>query len=282
VRIRFSSNTCTLAIDLQPVDKPRLFDCVINGEVVVQATALPNETSVVFPQLPPVEKLIEVYLPHKSPVQVTGVQIEKGASFSTPLPDRLRWVTYGSSITQCTAASSPAHTWPAIVARRNQLELTCLGYSGNCHMETMVARMIRDLPADLISVCLGINVMNQSSLSPRTFRPAVIGLLSLIREKHPDVPLAVISPIVCPPRETTPNAVGLTLTQIREEIETAVKILQAHGDRRIFYVSGLDVFDEKYLDYLPDQLHPNAMGYQILADNFDQIVMQRMLAVLKE
>jgi hypothetical protein len=154
----------------------RQFDCVVNGDVVATQTAMPKESSVVFSDLAPVEKLIEIYLTQKAAVQVTGVQLAEGASFSTLEPDRLRWVTYGSSITECAAASSPAFTWPAIVARRNQLELTCLGYSGNCHIEPMVARMIRDLPADLISVCLGINVMNQSSLSARTFRTVVLPL----------------------------------------------------------------------------------------------------------
>ena len=33
-------------------------------------------------------------------------------------------------------------------ARTHNLDLTCLGYGGQCHLDPIVASMIRDLPAD--------------------------------------------------------------------------------------------------------------------------------------
>ena len=72
--------------------------------------------------------------------------------------------------------------------------------------------MIRELPANYLSLKLGINVHNAASMNIRTFRPAVIGFVHIVREKHPDTPLVVISPIFSPPRETTPNAAESTLT----------------------------------------------------------------------
>lgn len=279
VCVRFISNTTTVAIDFQASDSDRQFDCCVDDELVASITANAGEARVLFTDLPEREKRIEVFLSQKASVELTGLQIDAGSSIDVPAP-RLRWVTYGSSITKCAAAASPAQTWPAIVARRNHLDLTCLGYGANCHMEPMIARMIRDTPADLLSVCLGINVMGGASLSARTFRPAVIGLLSIIREKHPQQPFAVLSPIIAPLRETTPNAVGLTLTKMRAEIEIAVHALQAHGDDRIFYVSGLELFNEAHLDHLPDNLHPDAEGYHIMAENYDRLVMRRLLSML--
>ena len=83
--------------------------------------------------------------------------------------------------------------------------------------------MIRELPPDYLSLKLGINVHNAASMNIRTFRPAVIGFVHIVREKHPDTPLVVISPIFSPPRETTPNAAESTLTQMRVEVAEAVR-----------------------------------------------------------
>ena len=137
--------------------------------------------------------------------------------------------------------------------------------------------MIRDLPADLISMKLGINVQGQSSLGGRTLRPAVIGLVRIIREEHPTTPIAVISPIACPNREVKANAVGMTLSAIREQIADAVGRFVACGDRHIVYVDGRKLFDEELAQrYLPDGLHPNGDGYEIIGRNFAPVVLDEL------
>ena len=155
------------------------------------------------------------------------------------------------------------------MARRRQLNLTCLGYGGNCHLEPALACMIREMPADFISLKLGINVYGAASLSPRTFKPAVIGFVQILREKHPDIPIAVVSPIVSAPRETEPNAVGLSLSLMREEVADAVRRMVDCGDANLHYFDGLRLFGEHLAaDYQPDRCHPNGDGYEILGKNF--------------
>ena len=138
----------------------------------------------------------------------------------------------------------------------------------------MVARLIRDLPADFVSLCLGINVQGVGSLSTRTFRPAVIGFVRLVREGHPGAPIAVMSPILSPPRETARNAAGLSLQDMRKEIQEAVWALRANGDIGVHYVDGLEVFGEAEVSRLPDLLHPDAEGYRLLAVNFQHAVVE--------
>src|SRR5690625_5505681 len=104
----------------------------------------------------------------------------------------------------------------------------------------MLARLIRDCPTNVTATCLGIIVQGGDSLNARTFRPAILGFVKIVREKHPTLPLAVISPIFAPERERTPNAVGLDLEKMREEIRVAVDTLQAFGDENVFYVDGLE------------------------------------------
>ena len=157
-----------------------------------------------------------------------------------------------------------------------------MGFGGQCHLETMVARLIRDREMDLLTMKLSVNVMGQSSLSPRTFKAAVIGFTQIIREKHPTIPIGIISPIMSPPREATPNAVGFTLELMREELADAVdRMKQGAGDKNIYYFNGLEMFGETLVDdYLPDGLHPNGDGYEIMGNNATASVLTQLLTAL--
>ena len=244
-----------------------LLDLCCDGEIVASLD-LTQKDNFDFDGLSDGEKLIELWLPQFGSFQLRSLEIDDGATLQPFTDARPRWVTYGSSITQCRTAASPTQTWPAIVARQHGLNLTCLGYGGQCHLDAMVARMIRDLPADYISMCLGINIQGASSLGPRAFRPAIIGAVQIVREKHPDIPLVLMSPICSPPREENPNAVGFHLKGMREEVQAAAEALRSHGDRHVHYVDGLSVFGSDYTHLLPDALHPDAEGYRVMGKNF--------------
>src|SRR5690606_19609543 len=116
-----------------------------------------------------------------------------------------RWVHHGSSISHGGNADSPTGTWVAVAARQAGLDLMNLGFSGNAVLDPYVARTIRDQPADLISLKLGINVVNHDSMRRRAFAPAVEGFLDTIRDGHPTTPLVLISPILCPMVEDRPG-----------------------------------------------------------------------------
>jgi hypothetical protein len=267
VRVAFISNSTSVELHVAKTDNDMLFDIVIEDELVGTKTLVAGEEICFFTNLPGCMKRVEIYFSQKDVVIVKALKVDDGASV-TPLPNtQPRWVAYGSSITQCSTAESPAQTWPAIVARNKGWDLTCMGFAGQCHLEPMVARVIRDLPADVISLCLGINVMGGNSLNIRTFRSAIIGLISIIREKHRDTPLFLFSPIYCPHRETDENLVGMTLVRMRKEIQEAVNILISNGESNMTYVDGLDIFGEAFIDKLPDHLHPNAEGYRIIANH---------------
>lgn len=214
------------------------------------------------------EKLVELWLPQIGEFRLKSLQLSDNATLRPFRDTRPKWITYGSSISHCAAAESPSQTWPAIVARERGLNLTCLGYGGQCHLDPMIARMIRDLPADVISIKAGINIYGSNSMGPRSFRPALIGTVKTIREKHPDTPIALISAIFSCDRETTANAVGFTLTQMRDEVADAARRLRQAGDRNLHYCNGLELLGPDDARHLPDQLHPNAEGYELMARRF--------------
>ena len=205
------------------------------------------------------------------------LRLDDDATIETPPPsDRRRWVHYGSSISHCMEADHPTGTWPAVAARAAGVDLYSLGLAGQCQLDQFAARTIRDLPADLISLKLGINVVNADSMRERAFVPAVHGLLDTIRDGHPDTPIVVISPIICPaaedhPGPTLPNEDGrfdvverpeeltvgaLSLTRIRELLAIVVAQRRGAGDSNLHCLHGHELFGAADVDDLPDGLHP--------------------------
>lgn len=274
VRLAFMSDTRSVEIVLGESTEPDCIDLVRDNELIDTKPVPTEGGTVLLEGAPAGMKRVEVWLPRK-PTRVKRLAIDEDA-VARPFNDRRpRWTTYGSSITECKAAYSPSRTWPGIVARERDLNLTCFGFGGNCHAEPMVAMTIRDIPADLITLSMGINIQGGASLSPRTFMAALIGVVEIIREKQPDVPIIMVSPILSPPRETEKNIVGLSLTDMREAHLAVVDALKKHGADPIHYVDGLKVFGQAELEagFLPDNLHPNADGYCKYAENYLREVM---------
>lgn len=272
VRIKIRSNTQSIKVEIVEATELMEMDCSIDGSLVKTAYISAGETVVSFDSLAGQMKLIEIYLSQKVPVSISGIWIDEGSEWELVDDSRLRWITYGSSITHCYYSHSPSQTWPALAAKEMDFNLTCLGYSGNCHLEPMVARMIRDLPADFISFSAGINIVGGNTLSDRTFSPALIGFIETIRDVHKDVPLVIISPIFHREREKSENEVGLSLEKVRTEIFQVVELFRSHGDQNIYYIDGLELFGEEFEKYMPDGLHPNGEGDKILAVRFQRLI----------
>ncbi|MEV7468866.1 hypothetical protein AB0O20_20510 [Streptomyces kronopolitis] len=72
-------------------------------------------------------------------------------------------------------------------------------------LDPYVARTIRDMPADLISLKVGINIVALATFRLRTFGPAVHGFLDTVRDGHPDTPLLLMSPVSSPALDAPPG-----------------------------------------------------------------------------
>ena len=237
------------------------------------------------------EKDVELWFQPFGEIELRDLQLAPGATLSPTDDARPRWVHYGSSISQCSEATSPARVWPAVTARLADLHLVSLGLGGSCHLDQYAARTIRDTAADVISLKLGINVVNAASMTERAFVPALHGFLDTVRDGHPATPIVLVSPIFCPAAEDRPGptlaengvfqAVGdpdgpargaLTLRRIREILEECVAVRRKLGDANLHYLSGLALFDEGDVADLPDGLHPNGAGYERMGERFAERV----------
>ena len=268
VRIVFNTNSATIKVDFAATNTVLAFDIVLDKVFFKTIITKVGDTSFRIKGLPTTNQLVEIYLSQQYKVILKDVSITKDAEWSTDLSGRKKWLAYGSSITQCREAESPSTTWPVITAGKLDLDLTCLGFSGQCQYEAIIAQTIRDTPVDFISLCAGINTYGADCYNERTFQAALIGFIKIIREKHTVVPIVLSSPIYGAFREETPNLVGYTLVEMRKQIKEVVEIFNKNGDQQLFYVDGLAILNANYANLLPDDLHPNAEGYKIMGRNF--------------
>ncbi len=268
IGMRTDATRVSLAIDGDAADDNlaySLVDITVDGELAHRLPVLAGSGGVAA-EVPAGDKEIEIWLPQYGVVRVGAVTLY-GYREVVPAPRTgARWITYGSSITHCREAAGPSKTWPALVARANDWRLTCLGFGGDCHLDPLVARTIRDAEADLISLCLGINIYGGGTFGLRSLASTVSGFIETVRDGHPDTPIVVITPIFSPARETQPNVVGMTLVEIREQVAAAAEMLMRLGDERLVLIDGLEIMGAAEAHMLPDDLHPSADGYRLMAD----------------
>ncbi|WP_029896020.1 GDSL-type esterase/lipase family protein [Nocardia brasiliensis] len=241
--------------------------------------------------LPAGAKDIEIWLPHTETAAL--VALRTNAPVRPAAADgRKVWLHHGSSISHGSNADRPTATWPALAAARGGVSLRNLSLRGNCLLDPFVARTIRDTPADLISLKLGINLVSSDVMRVRAFTPTVHGFLDTIRDGHPDTPLLVVSPLLCPIHEDTPGpgaldfdgqrvrfrALGdpaerangkLTLNVVRDELVRIVE-QRAADDANLHYLDGRLLYGEQ--DFaelpLPDQLHPDPATHRRIGERF--------------
>jgi GDSL-like lipase/acylhydrolase family protein len=239
---------------------------------------------------------LEIWLPHNEAVELVELRTDAPVeAVPTPGP---RWVHHGSSISHGSNATAPSETWPAIAARLAGADLYNLGLGGSALADPFLARVIRDSEADVISVKLGINIVNLDAMRLRAFVPAIHGFLDTIREGHPDTPLLLISPLFCGIHEDTPGpgaldpatlgtgqvqftatgdpgdvALGrLTLAVIRRELRSIVE--RRSGDPHLHHLEGTVLYGAADADELPlpDGLHPGPVAHRRIGERFADVV----------
>ena len=270
----------------------RIFDF---DEIVEVRT---GEDSVAEFTLPAAEtaRVVQIWFPQNCPIELISIEADREWQPATTSAGPL-WVHYGSSISHCEDADGPLGVWPVAAARELGLDIYNLGLGGCANLEQFAARTIRDMPAQLISLKLGINVVNTASMTSRTFGPAVHGFIDTIRESQPNPPILLISPVCCPAHENNPGPsetdangmvqgqpfsrhswIGeLTLRGIREILSDIVEA-RSKTDPNIFYLDGLQLFDETEALTMPDGIHPDAAGYRKMASNFVERVPKAWLS----
>lgn len=199
------------------------------------------------------------------------------AQISPPLPwsAKSRVVVYGTSITQGGCASRPGMAYTNILSRALNAEVINLGFSGNGRGEPDVVRVIADVPDPRLfafdyeanSCCEGL-------------RETLPEALHIVRDKHNDVPILIVSRI--------PFAMDLTHLGSRKESEQCrdmqaklVEAVRKNGDLLTQFVDGSTLLGPDFDECTVDGVHPNDLGFMRIARGLEPEI-RRILDIKRQ
>ncbi|MEG0615799.1 MAG: SGNH/GDSL hydrolase family protein, partial [Oscillospiraceae bacterium] len=191
------------------------------------------------------------------------VGIDKDALILPPKEffDDKKIVFYGTSITQGGCASRPGMAYTNILSRWLNRECYNYGFSGNGLGEYEMAQILAEVENPAIYVLdyeanAGTNGRLEASLE---------GFIEILREKHKDVPILVVSRIPYL-ADFYDEKLFARRNELREFQRSIVEKRKSNGDKNIFFLNGHDLFDENFDEYTVDFIHPTDLGFWKIAE----------------
>lgn len=170
-------------------------------------------------------------------------------------------VFYGSSIVHGAGCSSNASNYPSVVSRMINSDYINLGFGGAAHAENEIIDYIASLHMNCFVYDYDHNAPNPEELE----RTHYAGY-ERFRKQRPDVPIIMAT------------RVDYYLHQ--EEYEPYRKIViesykkaRNEGDKKVFFIDGKDMIQANMVNYaMADNVHPNDVGYYLMAKQFASLI----------
>lgn len=199
-----------------------------------------------------------IHFPTYNDVEELWVGIEEGAelTFGDEYTVKKPIVFYGSSITHGCAATKPGNAYPNLLSRWLDADIHSLAFSGNAKGEEVMAEHIASL--DMSAFVLDYD---HNAPSPEHLKNTHEKFFSIIREKHPDLPIVIASKPDC--------RLGDDSQKRKSIILETVANARAKGDNNVYFVDGETMFD--LLDRsmcTVDSAHPTDIGFYCMAKAF--------------
>lgn len=263
VRLEFAARGVTAVeiayegLEPSPVDAHRGAPPVFTVLGGVEVPAAAGAHTVRLP-LPRPDGTHTIQLPEAVRPLIRDVRAVGGGTLE-PVGRRPRWLVYGDSIVEGWAASRPHLAWPSLAGRALGVEDVNLGYAGAARGELATASQLAALEADVITVAHGTNCWSRTPHSAALLYETTRAFLALVRAGHPGTPLLVLSPVLRPDAEHTPNELGATLAELRDAVERAARDT---ADLLTTVLPGGDLLTP---DHLVDGVHPGDAGHVVIA-----------------
>ncbi len=179
-----------------------------------------------------------------------------------------RIIVYGTSITQGGCASRPGMAYTNILSRRFNYEFINLGFSGSGRGEPEMACLLAEIPRPA-AYLLDYQANAQGLAGLRQTLPEFIRLL---REKHPRVPILVISRLPYA-RIGYDQAARQEYLRSRDFQASLVKKLRRQGERLTFFHDGQTLLGKKdWWEATVDGVHPTDLGFLRMADGLTPVL----------
>ena len=207
----------------------------------------------------------QINMPLYSSVEKMRIGIKQGSTLKKAegYPNEKPVVFLGSSITQGGCASRPGMAYEEILSRRLNFNYVNLGFSGSCRAEDAMIEYI----ASLDMSCFVYDYDHNAPTPEYLEKTHEKGFLR-IREKHPDLPIILMS---APQWDPSPY-----YARRREIVRATYQRAIARGDENVYFVDGETLLDLCRKDGTVDDIHPTDLGFfsmaQALTPIFEKIL----------
>lgn len=194
---------------------------------------------------------------------VNSVQIglDYGSVLEAPYPFKLagKFVIYGTSITQGGCVSRPGMAYSNIISRKMDVQFVNLGFSGNGRGEPALAHLINQISGT------SFIILDYEANANKTIVNTLGPFVDILRERHPEVPILIMSKI----RYANASAGSMAFTALlsnRDFQKNFVEERKTKGDDNIYFLDGSTILGEDYFECTVDGSHPTDLGSNRIAD----------------
>lgn len=181
--------------------------------------------------------------------------VETPPSFSVPG----KIVIYGTSITQGGCVARPGMLYSNILSREIDIQFVNLGFSGNGRGEPALARLINQIQGTRLII------LDYEANAAKTIVNTLGPFVEILREKHPDIPILIMSKI-----HSGYYHKGTSITELwnknRVFQRNLVQERKAAGDNNIYFLDGSTILGEDFYECTVDGGHPTDLGAYRIAE----------------
>lgn len=216
------------------------------------------EYSVILIKDIPAEGFREYLLdfPLYSNVEFLEIGFAPGAKIEAPTPwsSSKKVVIYGTSITQGGCASRPGMCMANMLSRRWNIEVVNLGFSGSGKGEPEVMELVAGVPDPALFV---LDYVVNAGV--KGFRETLPGAIDIIRRRHIEVPIALLTPMhLC--RELWLPKRAAEFKEVCEYMRDEAERRRAAGDANVHFVNGT-VESSDWHEFMVDGVHLTDLGF---------------------
>ena len=183
------------------------------------------------------------------------IGLEDGAKLEAPPSFKLhgKFVIYGTSITQGGCVSRPGMAYSNILSRKLDVQFVNLGFSGNGRGEPELAHLINEITGT------SFIILDYEANANETIVNTLGPFIEILREKHPIVPILLVSKIRYA-SATTGSQAYESLMRLRDFQKQLVETRKNAGDKYIYFLDGSEILGEDYDECTVDGVHPTDLG----------------------
>ncbi len=189
------------------------------------------------------------------------VGIEAQSRIRTPKPFSRpgKIIIYGTSITQGGCVARPGMAYSNILSRKLDVAFVNLGFSGNGRGEPALAHLINQISGT------SFIILDYEANAGKTIVNTLGPFVTILREKHPDTPILIMSKIRYA-RTPVGSPAYNDLMSRRDFQKNLVDERRSAGDENIYFLDGSEVLGDDYDECTVDGSHPTDLGSARIAD----------------